>query len=32
MDSKNNTASYSLVQIFGDKNGRVAEEDIISAV
>lgn len=32
MDGKNNTASYSLTQIFGDKNGRVAEEDIISAV
>jgi len=32
MDSKNNAASFNLVQIFGDKNGRVAEEDIISAV
>jgi hypothetical protein len=32
MDGRNSSANYNLVQVFGDKNGRVAEEDIISAV
>jgi hypothetical protein len=32
MDGKNSSANYNIVQVFGDKNGRVAEEDIISAV